>query len=82
MERLYRTGDVARLLGVSTQTVRDMVRRGALTAVLYPGTTHWRYRPDEVHALLAGAPLHTTHRGEATAARAALAEVSGGGTPA
>jgi excisionase family DNA binding protein len=53
-EKFYVTRDLARLFRVSEQTVRDMVRRGALPAPLMLSKRTWRFDREAVDRFLEG----------------------------
>jgi excisionase family DNA binding protein len=52
--RLYRASEVARLLGVSKERVRELVATGELRSVRFGGTGWHRFRPEDVERLIAG----------------------------
>lgn len=52
--RLYRLSDVAELLGVSRERVRELVANGELPSVRFGGTGWHRFRVEDVERLIAG----------------------------
>jgi excisionase family DNA binding protein len=52
--RLYRASEVARLLGVSKERVRELVATGELRSVRLGGTGWHRFRPDDIERIIAG----------------------------
>lgn len=57
-ETLLTTAQVARLAGVSRQTVRNWATQGALAAVRLPGRGMLRFDPADVDRLLKTMPAH------------------------
>jgi excisionase family DNA binding protein len=52
-------GEAARLLGLSRQSTRRLVRRGLLPTVRVPGIRRILFRPDDIERLIESA----THQG-------------------
>jgi excisionase family DNA binding protein len=52
--RLYRLSEVATMLGVSADRVRELVRDGDLPSVRLGGQGWHRFRAEDVEALIAG----------------------------
>lgn len=52
--RLYRASEVARLLGISTERVRELVASGELPSIRLGGTGWHRFRAEDVERLIAG----------------------------
>ena len=48
---LLRSGEVAKILGVSVAAINHYVKTGKLKRYLIAGSTHWRYWRSEVKAL-------------------------------
>ncbi len=49
--KLIRPGEAAKMLGVTTQTLKNMEDRGILTTIRLPGG-HRRYKISEIEAIL------------------------------
>jgi excisionase family DNA binding protein len=52
--RLYRASEVARILGVTPERVRELVATGELRSVRLGGSGWHRFRPKDVERLIAG----------------------------
>ena len=52
--RLYRASEVARLLGVSIERVRELVATGELQSIRLGGTGWHRFRAEDVESLITG----------------------------
>jgi excisionase family DNA binding protein len=50
--RLYRLAEVADILGVSKERVRELVASGELPSVRFGGTGWHRFRPEDVERLI------------------------------
>ena len=67
--RLLTSGDAARLIGVTTETITKASDAGRLTVYYLPGSRHRRFEADDILALKAGmkvrAPRHSWGHGVA-----------------
>ena len=52
--RLYRASEVARILGVSIERVRELVATGELRSIRLGGQGWHRFRAEDVERLIAG----------------------------
>ena len=52
--RLYRASEVARLLGITIERVRELAATGELPSIRLGGTGWHRFRAEDVERLIAG----------------------------